>query len=342
MRINPSHVLIVSDAPQLAEEIRSAVSQAGPKCVIAEDAEQAKRQLRSGAFPVMVVCSSMLKISGLGLLAYVRDNAPACRVIVVSGIRDPEYLVEAFRLGAFECFGKPFKTGPLVEAVLAAIGEKSPFRYLSRKAALQAMRWGGEPDSALLENLLALAEAVEARDVYTRRHSEQVAHYAVNLAHWVGVPEKLLARVRVASLLHDVGNIEVPEEVLAKPGPLTEAELECVRRHPVVGQEMLERLGIFSAEVLLVRHHHENWDGSGYPDGLQGEEIPLGARIIRVADAVDAMLMPRSYRDAYPVEKMLVELGRCAAKEFDPRLAAAAVEWCQSHKDELILPAWAE
>ncbi|MDI6894531.1 MAG: HD domain-containing protein [Bacillota bacterium] len=167
----------------------------------------------------------------------------------------------------------------------------------------------------------ALVAAVEARDVYTRGHSLRVASLARKLAGRLqgNVDSK---DVYLAGLLHDVGKIGWPEWVLSKPGQLSPEEREMVQGHPVVGAAILKRGGLRRAVLRAVRHHHENWDGSGYPDGLRGREIPMAARLIRVADAYDAMCSERPYRPALAREAALLELRKGAGREFDPALVA--------------------
>ena len=337
MPTHSSRVLIVADEPGVTDRITTALTQVGIEPAVAAGSDEAKRRLTGESFSVAIVCTSLPNISGLELLAHARRSAPHCEVVLVSATCGREYLAEAFRLGAYDCFGAAFDAGQLVQAVLAAAREDSPFRFLTANA-VRAMRAEPLPQSVPLDTVRALACAVEARDAYTRRHSEQVTHYAVSLARSMDLPRDVIHAVRLAALLHDVGKIVVPENVLIKPGPLTEEEFHHVRRHPDVGAEILKNVRNFAVEATMVRHHHENWDGSGYPDGLQGEEIPLGSRVIRVADTIDAMLMPRSYRDARSVEQMLDELARCAGKQLDPRLAAIAVQWCRANPDALILP----
>ena len=135
-----------------------------------------------------------------------------------------------------------------------------------------------------------------------------------------------------------VGKIGVPDHILTKAGVLTAEEFQTIRLHPALGAEILGTIGLFKAESALVKHHHERWDGQGYPDGLSGVEIPLGARVIAVADCIDAMLMERTYKKSYSVERMLDEITRCAGTQFDSKIAVAARAWCQSHREALFLP----
>jgi len=191
----------------------------------------------------------------------------------------------------------------------------------------------------LLESAGALVRAVEAKDPYTRRHSEHVAFYAEQLCRYGHLPEAMIESVRLAGLLHDIGKIAVPDSVLTKPARLSRQEYAVIRRHPEIGAAILENISLLKAEARLVRFHHESWDGSGYPTGLAGEAIPLGARILNIADSMDAMLMSRSYKPAYSVERMLDELARGGGTQFDPALARAAADWCRQHPERLILPA---
>lgn len=211
-------------------------------------------------------------------------------------------------------------------------------RGFACRFAADALESKSQTRQALLDSVRALAQAVEAKDPYTRRHSEQVAHYAVSLAAAMGVSEAVVESIRVASLLHDIGKIGVPDNILTKRGALTEEEFKYIRRHPALGADILGNVALFSQEAQIIRHHHERWDGKGYPDGLAGEESPLASRIINVADCMDAMLMERTYKQGYPVETMLHEMARCAGTQFDPRIATAAVQWCRMNSDKLILP----
>lgn len=189
---------------------------------------------------------------------------------------------------------------------------------------------------AILESVRALATAVEAKDPYTHRHSEHVAYYAEQFARHVGLPGDEVETIRVAALVHDIGKIGIPDTILTKPGRLTDEEFEIIRQHPQVGGVILEKISLLNLESRLVRHHHERWDGKGYPDGLGGEAIPQGARIICLADSLDAMLMARTYKPAYPLEKVLGEVARGRGTQFDPLLADAAVEWLKASRDKII------
>ena len=182
----------------------------------------------------------------------------------------------------------------------------------------------GADRAARFRAAASLAKAVDARDVYTGSHSERVAELAVRVAERMGLTQEQVELTRLAASLHDLGKLAIPEEILRKPGPLTDPERLVLERHPQIGYRMLESLGVTPvAEWVL--HHHERWDGTGYPDGLHGEDIPLGARIIFVADAFDAMTNDRVYRNKLAVDAALSELEECAGSQFDPGAVAALV-----------------
>ncbi len=174
--------------------------------------------------------------------------------------------------------------------------------------------------SAYLESTKALVEAVDARDPNTREHSQTVSKYAGEIGRRMDLNTSQLESLRAASLLHDVGKIGVPDAILTKPGPLTHEEYETIKRHPITALEILSHISFLSDERPIILYHHERYDGTGYPTGLAGEQIPLGARILSVADALDTMFSPRSYKDAYDVDHVRNELKNESGKQFDPQV----------------------
>jgi putative nucleotidyltransferase with HDIG domain len=178
---------------------------------------------------------------------------------------------------------------------------------------------------SICQSLLGLANALEAKDAYTRGHSERVAELGRRIAVVLGLDGDDVAAVGEAGLLHDIGKIGVPETTLRKPGPLTSEEWQAMRRHPIVGAQIVAPFEVFARSAPLIRHHHERWDGSGYPDGLTGHAIPLGARIVAVADVFDALTSTRPYRVALGRDAALVHLGGEAGRTLDERVVRACV-----------------
>jgi HD-GYP domain-containing protein (c-di-GMP phosphodiesterase class II) len=180
-------------------------------------------------------------------------------------------------------------------------------------------------EQAIFQSLLGLANALEAKDPYTRGHSERVAALARRLALAVGVPAGAADTIAQAGLLHDIGKIAIPELVLRKPGPLSAEEWAVMRQHPVISAQIVAPLEFFADGAVILRHHHERYDGSGYPDGLRGELIPLGARIVAVADIYDALTSDRPYRLRLSHADAARRLEAEAGRTLDERLAALCV-----------------
>ena len=337
MRHTTPHVLIVDDDPLVAGLVREELSERGFACWTVGQASLARSFLDHHPPDVMIADIHMPQSSGLELLAYARQHASRCKVVLITGCSKSQYLSEALTLGAYDYIEKPFQPGELVNVVSRAVNENAT-RLVLVDRAVTALETSSRVRQASLDVVTALARAVEAKDPYTRRHSEQVAHYAVHFAQAMGVAAPEVESIRVAALLHDIGKIGVPDHILTKSGPLSSEEFEYIRRHPALGSEILASIALFAREARVVRHHHETWDGQGYPDGLAEEESPLASRIIQVADCIDAMLMERTYKQGYPVQKMLDELVRCAGTQFDPKIASVAVAWCQTNPDKLFLP----
>ena len=205
--------------------------------------------------------------------------------------------------------------------------------YSSKQAGGNAATSAHATDSGFLADqnstfsvLEGLANAVDAKDHYTRIHSEQVAHHALRLAESLGLTAEQKRMLRVASLLHDVGKIGIPDRILRKPGALNQEGRGVISQHPLLGEMIIREVPHLSDMIDAVRHHHERYDGKGYPRGLQGEKIPFLSRLIAVADAYSAMTLDRPYRSALSREEAIAELRRCAGTQLDPDLVSAFIE----------------
>jgi HD-GYP domain-containing protein (c-di-GMP phosphodiesterase class II) len=182
-----------------------------------------------------------------------------------------------------------------------------------------------KPEEAFLSTLAALVEALESKDAYTATHAHSVAELSEAVGRRLGLDGEGLRTLSHAALLHDIGKIAIPTEILVKPGPLTSGEYEVVKSHAAVGGGMVARIPGLEPVAPLVRHAHEHFDGGGYPDGLAGQEIPLGARIVAVCDAFHAMTSDRPYRRAMPVREATLELQRNSGTQFDGTVVEALI-----------------
>jgi len=176
------------------------------------------------------------------------------------------------------------------------------------------------------DTVIALSEALEARDKYTAGHSTRVMEYAAGIAKHIGLNEKDLDRLKKSALLHDLGKIGIPDVILHKRSRLSDKEFAVIKKHPKIGADILRAIKPLSDLVPTIYHHHERFDGNGYPHGIKGEQIPLNARIIAVADSFDAMTSNRPYREAFSIETALLEIERNKGTQFDPFIVSAFIE----------------
>lgn len=193
--------------------------------------------------------------------------------------------------------------------------------------------------SLFVGTLRVLVSAIDAKDPYTRGHSARVAEYCERIGEKIGVSLEEREHLQYAGLFHDVGKIGIDEQILRKPQALDPEERAVIQRHPIIGATIIRPIGLFKETVLpMVLYHHETFDGKGYPDGLTGAEIPLGARIVAIADALDTMATDRPYRSALPVEAILKELRRCAGSQFDPKIVEVVTESVEHGTLRLLIP----
>lgn len=216
--------------------------------------------------------------------------------------------------------------GILMSIVYASIGWRGAVLFfLPLMIARYSFQRYMDMRNVYVKTIEALAAAIDAKDSYTKGHSERVAKYAVAIARELRLPEDQVEVIQYVALLHDIGKIGVSDQVLNKPSRLTVREYEEMKKHPLVSASIVCQIKILCRAVDIVRHHHERYDGRGYPDGLQGEQIPLGARILAVADAFDAMMSDRQYKRAFSLEHAVEELRACAGSHFDPRVVECFV-----------------
>ncbi|HEV3484075.1 MAG TPA: HD domain-containing phosphohydrolase, partial [Vicinamibacterales bacterium] len=217
--------------------------------------------------------------------------------------------------------------------LLAAIGNQAG-------VALHRVRLMGELERLLIDTIRAIAATIDAKDGYTHRHSERVAALARRIAEEMGLSVREQETAELSALLHDVGKIAVPDSILNKPERLTTTEFEEMKKHPLHGARILANIQSASVKAVLpgVQYHHEKWDGTGYPEGLAGEKIPLLGRLLGVADFIDALTSARAYRTAMPLDEVVALVAKGAGTHFDPQIAEAVVRLHQ--RGALLPPQW--
>ena len=278
-------------------------------------------------------------MDGVALLERIRERWPDVAVVVATAVAEVETAVACLKKGAMDYITKPFLLDE-VRARLHQTLEKRRLiienrRYQEHLADLVRQQ-AARIEELFLQGVQTLVEALEAKDAYTHGHSTRVSAYAGKTARELALSNSDIMLIELGAELHDVGKIGVRESVLLKKGSLTSDEYRHLMEHTVIGEHILEPLLSHVPELLaIVRSHHERIDGSGLPDGLSGEGIPLPARVVAVCDAFDAMTSDRPYRDALPSSDALDELQRYRGVQFDPQVVAA---FCRAHPDAAAIP----
>jgi putative nucleotidyltransferase with HDIG domain len=244
-------------------------------------------------------------------------GARACALAPFHAEKGELVVVGALRLYEGHDFDEPEVA--LLDAVTKATGHALERAWLTR----ERMDLVDRLEAALLGTAEALAAALEAKDSYTADHASSIAEWAIEVGEQFGLDADALRDLRYGAIFHDIGKIAIPDAILNKPGPLNEHELEVIKRHPIVGEQILEPVPFLDQVRRIVRHDHERWDGGGYPDGLKGRQIPIGARIVLVVDAFHAMISDRSYRKGMSEESARLELRAHAGTQFDPDVVEA-------------------
>ena len=212
----------------------------------------------------------------------------------------------------------------MVEAGIKAVNQTRALSRMNKKL-----------ENSYIETIQVIRQAVEAKDPYTRGHSDRVAEYSVLIAKKLGLSEKDIDTIRIGGLFHDIGKIGVPDVILRKTEKLTNEEFNEIKKHPSTGASILAQASIFQNIVPIVKHHHERYDGNGYPEKLSGENIPFFARIAAVADTFDAMTSRRTYRDALDLDIVKEEIRKCKGSQFDPQIADIFLDIIENDYDKI-------
>ncbi len=335
-------LLIVDDDEALRRSEERIVSYQGYSCNGASDAQAVREQLRRGSYKLVLLDVNMPGESGMELLSHIRSDHPEVAVLMVTGEDSTKQAMAAIEHGAYGYLVKPVGSGELLINVANALHRRR--RELESSRLVQRLRATVDERSHNLaealqdlelsetkvwasqaETIFRLARMVEFRDEETGHHLQRMSSYCEILARQMGFSAERCELMRLSSQLHDVGKVAVPDSVLLKPGKLTLEEFEIIKGHPETGHEMLAgstselvRLG-----ALIAHTHHERWDGSGYPRGLAGDEIPAEGRIAAIADVFDALTSDRVYRSAFPVKSAIEMMHDERGQHFEPDMLDA-------------------
>ena len=289
---NHEGIILVADDNEANRELVSALLTAeGYQVVLAADGQQAQQQVDSGSIDLALLDVVMPRPSGFALCQAMKSK-PETRlipIILLTNLNSEADRIHGIMCGADDFLNKPVNKQELLARV---------------HSLMRLKQFTDELDNAETV-LFTLALSIEAKDPYTEGHCDRLSKYSVALGEKLGLPQDLRVALRRGGLIHDIGKLSVPEHILLKPGPLTPEERKIMEQHTVIGERICAPLRSFRHVLPIIRHHHEKQDGSGYPDGLKGAQVPLTARILQITDIYDALTTDRPYRKALPFEKAI-------------------------------------
>jgi response regulator RpfG family c-di-GMP phosphodiesterase len=328
-------ILIVDDEETIRLALRKFLRSRGYEVEIAGSGDQALEILDQQSFSLMLCDVRMPGMTGVQVVPQARARDRDLAIIMLTAVNDAATATETLSSGATDYLMKPVELADLQQAVDRALHKRGELieqrrldKLIREEVALRTAELEREKESLRLMSISiaeTLINAMEAKDLYLRGHSQRVAELAGQLAEEMGLEERICEDLRVAGRLHDVGKIGIREAILNKPGSLTPEEFEHVKQHVKIGLDILAPLFHIREPLKYVEHHHEHWDGAGYPLGLVGEAIPLGARILCAADTFDALTSKRAYREPLEPLAALEHLRVDVGKHFDPCVYDALV-----------------
>jgi cyclic di-GMP phosphodiesterase len=323
-------ILIVDDEELICRLLAQRLTGEGYACVTANNGREALTHFYKNTFSLIISDIKMPELDGIELLKKVKGLNPNMLVIMVTAYPEIDMAVEAMRLGAYDFIIKPADLDLIVLSVKKALEKKrleeeleAYHKNLERLVEERTARLQNAYrvlKKAHLDSVKVLAEAIDAKDPYTRGHSDRVRRMSLRIATRLGFNEEKLESLEYGALLHDIGKIGIKDEILQKPGVLNAGEYQYIQEHPLIGVKIVEGIDFFTDKIPMIRHHHERFDGKGYPDGLAGDAIPLEARIITVPDAFDAMTSVRPHSQSKALQDVLLELERGKHTQFDPKI----------------------
>jgi putative nucleotidyltransferase with HDIG domain len=339
------NILVVDDEEAIREVVSTMLESKGYHCAVAHNGRVAQDQIKKVTPDLILSDMIMPEMDGIKLLEWVRQYDPDVPVIMVTAIHDISTALEAIRRGAYDYILKPFEKDQLFLGVGRALQHRRHVidnrNYqidLEKKVRDRTERLETALDQlerSYDDTLEALGSALDLKDAETEGHCQRVTAFCISIAKTMPVPDNYLPILARAAFLHDIGKMAIPDGILRKPGPLNDDEKKIMRTHCQIGYDMLTRIPFLRDAAEIVLAHQEFYDGSGYPRGLRGDQIPLGARIFTIADSLDAMISDRPYRRALPMSHACEEIKRCSGSQFDPEVVKVFMTIPEQHWIEL-------
>ncbi|MGA1985485.1 MAG: HD domain-containing phosphohydrolase [Candidatus Sulfotelmatobacter sp.] len=342
----PDRILVVDDEEPIREIVASMLGTAGYACKQAASGMEALAVLSSGEeFELMLSDLMMADLDGIGLLERTKERYPDMPVVMVTAVHDISVALRAIRDGAYDYLLKPFEREQLLNTVSRAL-ENRRLKVENRtyqtnlESLVKARTDQLQAAMASLERsyditLEALGDALDLKDRETEGHSKRVTAFTIAIARAMGLPRDQINTIARGAFLHDIGKMAIPDKILNKPGKLEPHEFDIMREHAFHGYQIVKKIPFLAEAAEIVFSHQEKFDGTGYPRGLKGEQIPLGARIFSVADTLDAITSDRIYRPAQTLQAAREEIAKWAGRQFDPEVVKVFLEMPDNIWDDL-------
>ena len=315
-----NRILIVDDEEAIRDVVSTMLQGQGYTCTTAGNGRDGLALVKEKQFDVVLSDMVMPLMDGIEMLQQIQSLDPELPVVMVTAMHDVSIAIDAIRKGAYDYLLKPFDKNQLFLSVSRAINHRrlivenrsyqQGLEQLVEKRTVELRKALQQLEQSYDETLQALGRALDLKDAETQGHCERVTAFTIAIAKAMYVDPAVLQQIARAAFLHDIGKMAIPDRILLKPGPLTDDEREVMRAHCDIGYRMLIKIPFLSEAAEIVLSHQEYFDGTGYPRGLRADDIPLGARIFAIADAVDAMTSDRVYRKALPIEHARKEIER--------------------------------
>ena len=339
-------ILVVDDEDSIREIVSSMLASANYQCRQAASGPEALALLDSGEeFELMLSDLMMPGIDGIGLLEKTKERYPDMPVVMVTAVHDISVALTAIRNGAYDYLLKPFEREQLLNTVRRALENRrlkmenrayqTNLEALVQQRTEQLRQALGNLEKSYDITLEALGDALDLRDAETEGHSKRVTAYTIAIARAMEIPKEHIAVIARGAFLHDIGKMAIPDAILRKPGALTPDEVTIMKEHAFLGYKMLQKIPFLQEASEIVYAHQEKYDGSGYPRGLKGDQIPLGARIFSIADTIDAIMSDRPYRPARQFPEAKKEVQAWSGRQFDPQIVRVFTEIPEQLWDDL-------
>ena len=328
-------IIGVDDEEGILDSLRVLLEDTSYEFVGITNPVEAIERVRKEHFDLMLLDFMMTPLHGDEVVEEIRKFNKELYILLITGHKDLAPPLETIKRldiqGYCEKSDKFDQLLLLIESAIKSVKQMDEIKRINEK--LEDSK--EQLEQAYLDMVQTLRYTVEAKDSYTRGHSDRVSEYSVLIGEKLGLPAEQIKTLRIGGLFHDIGKIGIPDSILLKPAKLTDEEYSQIKNHPSIGAHILGSAAIFQDIIPIVKHHHERYDGNGYPSKLKGEEIPYLARIAAVADTFDAMTSRRSYRGPIEVEHVKEEIKRCEGTQFDPQIAEVFIEILNNDFDKI-------